>query len=89
MYSVNVTRPMEIEVGEAGNIVAQVLMDDFQSICEDIRNLRLKPNLRSFEAEDLANDIEMRDAMKTLLRYYMLQSDYAEFMEIQRIYGNV
>jgi hypothetical protein len=44
--------------------------------------------MRSHEAEDLARDLEIRDAMKTLLSYYMVKDEYNKFMEIQRCYGN-
>jgi hypothetical protein len=39
--------------------------------------------------EDLKRNLEIQEAMKTLLSYYMTKSDYNEFMELQRVYGNV
>lgn len=89
MYNVSVKKNMELDLIEAGNIVAQVLQEDFDFISKEINELQSRNDLKPFEAIDLANNIEIRHAMKTLLRYYMVKSDYDEFMELQRVYGNV
>lgn len=89
MYNVSVKKNMELDLVEAGNIVAQVLQEDFEFLSKEINELRTKRDLKSFEYEDLSNNIEMQNAMKILLRYYMVKSDYVEFMELQRVYGNV
>lgn len=89
MYNVSVKKNMELDLIEAGNIVAQVLQEDFDFISKEINELQSRNDLKPFEAVDLANNIEIRHAMKTLLRYYMVKSDYDEFMELQRVYGNV
>ena len=89
MYNVSVKNNMQIDLDQAGNIVAQVLMEDFEFISKEIAELSHKRDLKRHEMEDLANNIEMRDAMKSLLRYYMVHKDYMEFIELQRVYGNV
>ena len=89
MYNVSVKKNMELDLEQAGNVVAQVLQEDFEFISKEINELQSRNNLKPFEAVDLANNIEIRDAMKTLLRYYMVRGDYTEFMELQRVYGNV
>ena len=89
MYNVSVKKNMELDLVEAGNIVAQVLQEDFEFISKEINELRTKRDLKPFEYEDLSNNIEMQNAMKTLLRYYLTHRDYTEFMELQRVYGNV
>ena len=88
-YTVNVTRPMELDLEQAANVLAQVVMEDFESICDDIRILRGKTNLQSYEVEDLKRDLDVRDAMITILSYYMIPSEHREWLEIQRVYGNV
>ena len=88
MYNVTVKKNMEIDLDDAGNIVAQVLQEDFDFISKDIIELKSK-SLKSFEMEDLKRNLEIQEAMKTLLSYYMTKSDYNEFMELQRVYGNV
>lgn len=89
MYNVTVRKNMELDLVEAGNVVAQVLQEDFEFICKEINELQSRNDLKPFEAVDLANNIEIRHAMKTLLRYYMVHGDYTEFMELQRVYGHV
>jgi len=90
MYNVTVKRNMEIDLDEAGNIVAQDLQEDFEFISKEIHELTYKlTTLRPHECEDLRRNIEVRDAMKTLLSYYMTKRSHEEFMELQRVYGNV
>lgn len=88
MYNVTVKKNMEIDLDDAGNLVAQVLKEDFDFISKDIIELKSK-SLKSFEMEDLKRNLEIQEAMKTLLSYYMTKRDYDEFMELQRVYGNV
>ena len=92
MIKLKRTREIEIELEEAQNLVAQVLQEDFDFISKEINELRSKAYngyLRSYEAEDLSHNLDVRDAMKTLMQYYMTRNDYNEFMELQRVYGNV
>lgn len=90
MYNVSVKRNMEIDLEEAGNLVAQVLQEDFEFICKEIHELKRKMgSLRDFEVEDFKRSAEVHDAMKVLLGYYMTKRNYDEFMELQRVYGNV
>lgn len=89
MYNVSVKKNMQIDLDQAGSIVSQVLMEDFEFISKEIAELSHKRDLKRHEMEDLANNIEMRDAMKSLLRYYMVHDDYMQFIELQRVYGNV
>ena len=90
MYNVTVMKKAELNHEQAGSIVAQVLMSDFEFISKELNELIVrKAHLKQHEIEDLRNNMEMRDAMKSLLRYYMVHNDYVEFMELQRVYGNV
>lgn len=90
MYNVSVTKNMEIDLEDAGNLVAQILQEDFEFICKEIHELKRKMgSLRDFEIEDFKRSAEVHDAMKILLSYYMTKRDYDEFMELQRVYGNV
>lgn len=89
MYNVSVKRDMEINLEDAGNLVAQILQEDFDFISKEINELDRKINKLPHEVEDQFNNLEVRAAMKRLLRYYMTKRDYDEFMELQRVYGNV
>jgi len=90
MYNVIVRRNMEIDLEDADNLVAQILKEDFEFVCKELRELKHNMgNLRDFEIEDFKRNAEIHDAMKILLGYYMTKNDYNEFMELQRVYGNV
>ena len=69
---------------EAGNIVAQVLMDDYVSILKDITELTKKSILSDVEEEDLDNNYDVTSAMAVLLAYYLPHGEFVDFMEKQR-----
>ena len=89
MYNVTVRKDMEIDFDDAGNLVAQVLQADFDFISKEINEMKKIRHLSEVQVHDWNNNMEVRDAMKILMRYYMVKSDYNEFMELQRVYGNV
>lgn len=90
MIKLKRTREIEIDIEEAQNLVAQVLQEDFDFISKEINELQyLTRTMTSVEIQDWNNSMEVREAMKTLMRYYMTRNDYNEFMELQRVYGNV
>lgn len=90
MYNVSVKRNMEIDLEDAGNLIAQILKEDFDFISKEINELKYNiGTLKSYEIEDLKRDIDIQNAMSVLLGYYMTKRDYDEFMELQRVYGNV
>lgn len=89
MYTVKHSAELDLNMVEAENLVAQILQEDFEFISQDINELRSKSDLKPYESVDLARNIEVREAMKTLMQYYMVRDKYLEFMEMQRVYGNV
>ena len=90
MVALNYTKTLDIDIVEAGKLVAQVLQEDFDFISKEINEMKYNLNtLSSVQVEDLNHNIEVRDAMNTLMKYYMVHTDYAKFMELQRCYGNV
>ena len=89
MYNVSVRKNMELDFEDAGNLVAQVLQEDFDFISKEINEMKKIRHLSEVQVHDWNNNMEVRDAMKVLMRYYMVKSDYDEFMELQRVYGNV
>ena len=88
MYTLKHTKAVEVDLEEAGNLVAQVLQEDYEFVSKNINDLKFKRDMKPHEAEDLARDLEIRAAMKTLLSYYMVKDEFDKFMEIQRCYGN-
>ena len=89
MYNVTMRKDMEIDFEEAGDLVAQVLQEDFDFISKEINEMKKIRHLSEVQVHDWNNNMEVRDAMKVLMRYYMVKDDYDEFMELQRVYGNV
>jgi len=89
MYNVTLQNHVALNHEQAGSLVAQVLKEDFEFISKEVAELVHKRDMKLHEHEDLRNNLEMRDAMKSLLRYYLTHNDYTEFMELQRVYGNV
>ena len=89
MYNVSVRKNMELDFEDAGNLVAQVLQEDFDFISKEINEMKNSRQFSEVQVQDWNNSIEVRDAMKTLMRYYMTKQDYDQFMELQRVYGNV
>lgn len=63
-----------LKIGEdtADLLIRDVLVQDFQRINSSIDKLRARLNeLKPFELEDLDADIEVRDALIVMLRYYL------------------
>jgi hypothetical protein len=90
MIKLKRTREIEIDIEEAQNLVAQVLKEDFDFLSKEINEMKYNlGTMNGIQVQDWNNSMEVRDAMKTLMRYYMTRNDYNEFMELQRIYGNV
>lgn len=90
MYNVSVKRNMELGFEEAGDLIAQVLQADFEFVSKELNEMkRSVGSWNSVQTHDWNNSMEVRDAMKVLMKYYMTHKDYTEFMELQRVYGNV
>lgn len=70
----------DVDALEAGNIVAQVLKDDYRFITKDINELRAIETPSDVDLQDLENDIKVQKAMIELLSYYMTFEDFANFM---------
>lgn len=75
-----VSLPIELPIEQAEEVVVQVLKDDYDRLNTDIMRLKMKDNLENFQKEDLRRDIEVRDAVRTLLSYYMVNTDFEMFM---------
>lgn len=89
MYEVTMQKNLMLNDQQAGHIVGQVLMKDFEFVCQSINALKQKRDLKPHEGEDLIHDLQIRDAMTTLIKYYLTYKEYTEFFELQRVYGNV
>ena len=90
MYNVTMQKKIEIDQNEAGRLVGEILKSDFEFVAKEINEMHGKlHSLKAYERQDLIDTMDIFDAMKALLRYYLTHDDYSTFMELQRAYGNV
>ena len=90
MYDVAVTYTANIGPEEADRLTAVVLMETFENLARGVMSMQGRINeLKPHEYQDLAHDTTTRDAIKVVLEYFMTHDDYLEFMEMQRVFGNV
>jgi hypothetical protein len=90
MYNVTMQKKIEIDQNEAGRLVGEILKSDFEFVAKEINEMHGKlHSLKDYERQDLIDNMDIFDAMKALLRYYLTHDDYSTFMELQRAYGNV
>lgn len=82
----------DVRIGaeEADALVAAVLMETFERVSREIMSAkgRLR-ELKPHQIEDLTHDMALQDAIKVVLKDFMIHEDYLDFMEMQRVYGNV
>ena len=88
MYNVTVKKNVELDQEQASDLVGSLLKEDFEFITKEINSYGLK-TLLPHQAIDLQHNLEIREAMKVLLTYYLTHKDHTEFFELQRVYGNV
>lgn len=84
MINVNYTARLELDDDQATEVVAELLQDDFDFLTREIIELKNQSNLSTVQAADLINSMNVRDAVQTLLKYYMVHRDYENFMALYR-----
>ena len=84
MINVNYTARLELDDDQATEVVADLLQDDFDFLTREIIELKNQSNLSTVQAADLINSMNVRDAVQTLLKYYMVHRDYENFMALYR-----
>ena len=89
MFKVKHEAELELSFEQAGKLVAEVLMEDFDFLSKEIIEYRSKRNLTPIEAQDMIDTMNTRDGIQKVLNYYLKHDDYVQFMELQRCYGNV
>ena len=89
MFKVKHETELELSFEQAGKLVSEVLMEDFDFLSKEILEGRAKARPSAVDMEDLLNAMDTRDAMQRVLKYYLKHDDYLQFMELQRVYGNV
>lgn len=90
MYNVTMQKKVELDQTEAGRLVGEILKSDFEFIAKEVNELHGKLHtLKDYERQDLIDNMQIFDAMKKLLSYYLTHEEYSTYMELQRCYGNV
>jgi hypothetical protein len=72
---------IELDIDQVSELVRNNLIDDYRMMVEQIKHLeflKMSGPLQSYMEEDLADTIEIRDALRTILKYYMIPSKYNE-----------
>jgi hypothetical protein len=64
---------MKIELNSEAvdGIVKSILLQDYKMLCSDIENLESAAELPKYKKEDLEHNYRYRNAMETLLEYYV------------------
>jgi hypothetical protein len=52
-------------------LMQSLLLNDYQGLCEDIQRLETMPELANYQRQDLDHNYRYRNAMETLLEYYV------------------
>ena len=68
---------IEIDYELKDRIVKETLIDDYKSLTSSIEVLRsLGSELMDYQKEDLQNDLKYKDAVSTVLSYYLTGEEY-------------
>lgn len=77
---------IELEHEQIAAIVQASLVEDYRMVMQDLARLMGKESeLEPFELEDLENAMNLRVALQTLLRYYMLADEADALIESESL----
>jgi len=62
---------VELTSEAVDGLMHSILLQDYQSLCEDINRLETMPELAKYQREDLDHNYRYRNAMEILLEYYV------------------
>ena len=71
-------RKVEITEDSADAILRQMLVEDYLDLVNDIESMGNEPNLNKAQEGDLLDSIKYRNALRTLLEYYLPHERYLE-----------
>jgi hypothetical protein len=78
------TIDIEIDFDIADNILKQNLLERYRVLCKNIEELKAKESLKFYQIADLKDYKRYRDAIKTVLRYYMTKKEFEEEFAITK-----
>jgi hypothetical protein len=62
---------VELTSEAVDGLMRSILMQDYQGLCKDIDRLESVKELAKYQREDLDHNYRYRNAMETLLEYYV------------------
>ena len=62
---------VELTSDAVDSVMKSVLLDDYRSLCEDITRLSSSDKLARYQKEDLEHNLRYKQAMETILEYYI------------------
>jgi hypothetical protein len=72
---------VELSHDTVSMILRDILVEDYISICNDIKDLEAKfDKLQHYEREDLENNKYYRKGFKKILRYYLTHTEAEELI---------
>jgi pimeloyl-CoA synthetase len=74
---------IEIETDTLDAIFRQIIVEDYRSLCRDIKALkkeRKTNGLMEYQIEDLSDNIRYRDALKIAITYYFAHDEAREIL---------
>lgn len=62
-------------------IIRKTLIEDYRNLCEEVRRLEKKAELKTFEQEDLHDSRKFRDGLEAMLPYYLIHNEAQEIID--------
>jgi hypothetical protein len=62
---------VELTSEAVDGLMHSILLQDYQSLCEDINSLEIAKDLKEYQRQDLDHNYRYRNAMEILLEYYV------------------
>lgn len=79
---------IELQADTLDAIFKQILVEDYRSLCRDIKVLKKEhktSGLKTYQYEDLINNIRYRDAMKVAITYYFAHDEAREILSKKHV----
>jgi hypothetical protein len=79
---------IELQADTLDTIFKQILVEDYRSLCRDIKVLKKEhktSGLKTYQYEDLINNIRYRDAMKVAITYYFAHDEAREILSKKHV----
>ena len=79
---------IELQADTLDAIFKQILVEDYRSLCRDIKVLKKEHKtvgLKTYQYEDLIDNIRYRDAMKVAITYYFAHDEAREILSKKHV----